>query len=165
MRDSVRLLCSMISSQGPVPAKDANHDALAGAAFAQELSAKTDPAAVVGEQSPAMDLASASPRPLCGRLAKYGIRRALGKGASGLVVLADDFKNGGKVAIKVMKRPAPGSNQVQHDLLGELFIMRHLSQGYYADKFVTKVQDTFVDGYNYYFVMVRRLLLSERMSC
>ncbi len=141
------------SGQGPASESAVSHRVVqTGPVLALELSARATPAAAGGRLG--FGLVTPAFQRICRRLGKYGIRRALGQGASGTVVLADDLKNGGKVAIKVMKRSKPGSKTVQHDLMNELAILRHLSRTPLRHSLVTEFRESFVDAYNYYIVMV-----------
>ena len=146
------------SGQGPASEPEMCHcDECVGPTFAQELSAKVRPAPAVNGRSVFQLVVPALQR-ICGRLAKYGIQRVLGRGASGTVLLADDLKKGtGKVAIKVMKRMPRGMKNNQHGLQNELNILRHLASMDMGRLLTSEIKESFVDAYNYYIVMVRRL--------
>lgn len=143
------------SGQGPASETGMSVDEYAGPVLAQELCAGNVPAAAGGHSG--FEHVLPALQRICRRLTKYGIQRTLGRGASGLVLLADDLKHGGKVAIKVMKRPTPGYKSNRHNLTSELSILRHLSSMPVGRTIVTEFKESFVDAYNYYIIMVRRV--------
>lgn len=93
--------------------------------------------------------------PLNEKLANYDLKRTLGKGGYGSVYLAQNTKEGDRVAIKVVKKSRLAEKRLggAAEMTNEMDILRTLTEHWKVCPMFTKIHDTFQDGHNYYFVM------------